>query len=63
MLNLVMTHSPRLAATLNNKRFGADVESNPAIRHRLSWLRREHAAETNAYTTRATETALRERTA
>jgi len=62
VLNLVMTHSPRLAAMANNKRWGEDAATNPAIRHRLAWLHWSRAAETNE-SAPATERALRERTA
>ena len=62
MLNLVMTHSPRVAAMANNKRWGEDAATNPAIRHRLDWLQRGHTAETSI-TALATERALRERPA
>jgi len=57
-----MTHSPRLAAMANNKRFGEDSATNPAIRHRIAWLHRGRAAETGS-TAPAIERALRERTA
>lgn len=62
MLNLVMTHSPRIAAMANNKRFGDDVMRNPAFIHRLAWLRKERTAIAPTGTA-VTEQQLRERTA
>lgn len=34
MLNQIMTHSPRMAALTNNKRFGGDVDRDPLMIHR-----------------------------
>jgi len=39
VLNLVMTHSPRLAALANGKPYGPDSERAPAVIHRMAWLR------------------------
>lgn len=36
VLNLIMTHSPRMAAMTNNKRYGEDAVKDPSIFHRLS---------------------------
>ena len=49
MLNLIMTHSPRMAAMANGKRFGEDVARDAAVMYRLAWLR------TGPRATRATE--------
>lgn len=62
MLNLVMTHSARLAAVTNNKRLGDDVMRDRALLHRLEWLRRVRTTDTSAKQP-ATDGALRERTA
>ena len=43
MLNLIITHSPRMAAMAANKRLGADVEKDLAARHRAD-LRRNGRA-------------------
>ncbi len=60
MLNLVMTHSPRLAAMATNKPLGEDLAKDPAVMHRRAWLRHSRAqASQTAHP--ATETALRER--
>ena len=40
MLNLVMTHSPRIAAMTNNKRYGEDAIKDPAVLHRMAWLQK-----------------------
>ena len=62
MLNLVMTHSSRIAAVTNNKRYGEDAVRDHSIRHRMAWLRKERL--TSELTTNpAFERALRERTA
>lgn len=57
-----MTHSPRIAAMCTNKRYGDDVSKNPALMHRLAWLKRDRdmAKPTHSHTQ---EQALRERTA
>ena len=62
MLNFVMTHSPRLAATATNKRYGPDSETDPATKHRMAWTRLKQTP--HAVTEPpAPERALRERTA
>lgn len=60
MLNLVMTHSPRLAAMSTNKPLGEDVVKNPALMHRLAWKRRSRER-TAAVEQTSPEAALRER--
>jgi hypothetical protein len=57
-----MTHSARVAAMTNNKRFGEDAERNPSVRHRMAWLRKEHSAGDLAANP-VIERALRERIA
>lgn len=62
MLNLVMTHSPRIAAMTNNKRYGEDAIKDPAVLHRMAWLRKPaKAARPAAY--HSAEQALHERIA
>lgn len=62
MLNLVITHSPRLAAMATNKPFGEDVIRNPAILHRMALRRVMRAKPASAPASSAAE-ALREQTA
>jgi hypothetical protein len=42
MLNLIMTHSPRMAAMTNNKPYGEDAVKSPATFHRLALRKRSH---------------------
>ena len=35
MLNQMMTHSPRMAALLTNKRYGEDAAKDPMMIHRM----------------------------
>ena len=63
MLNLVMTHSARLAAMTNNKRLGDDAVRDPSIRHRMAWLRKDQRKAMDLTTNPAIERALRERIA
>jgi hypothetical protein len=51
-----------MAAVLNNKRYGEDAVKNPAILHRMAWLRKGRDAAPRA-ATHTLERALRERTA
>ena len=60
MLNLVMTHSPRLAATATNKRLGEDVNTSPAMRHRLEWLRMTRKGASSVTAIHSPEPALTE---
>ena len=62
MLNLVITHSPRIAAIATGKRFGEDSMRDPALMHRLAWLRKERKPERDPEIT-PLEQPLRERTA
>jgi hypothetical protein len=62
VLNLVITHSPRIAAIATGKRFGDDSMRDPALMHRLAWLRKERKPELHIETT-PVEQPLRERTA
>ena len=62
MLNLVITHSPRIAAIATGKRFGEDSMRDPALMHRLAWLRKERKPERGPEIT-PLEQPLRERTA
>ena len=62
MLNLVMTHSPHLAAIANNKRVGDESLRSPALKHRIDWLRDRHEPNPKAAKQTA-ERAFRERTA
>ena len=62
MLNLVITHSPRIAAMATGKRFGEDSMRDPALMHRLAWLRKERKPEIRTEST-PLEQPLRERTA
>lgn len=59
MLNLVMTHSPRLAAMATNKRLGEDAAKDPMLQHRRSWMLLPRGRKASAVPT-ATEAALRE---
>lgn len=59
MLNLVMTHSPRLAAMATNKPLGEDLATRPALMHRLAWMRRTRE-QANPTVQPTTDTALRE---
>jgi len=62
MLNLMMTHSARMAAMTTNKRLGEEVLKDPAVLHKLAWLRRsKEARPANAH--HAREGSLREQTA
>ena len=61
MLNLIMTHSPRLAAITNHKRLGEETDTNHALRHRLAWLQEKRKVTNSNHI--AIEPALRERTA
>lgn len=61
MLNLIMTHSPRMAAMTTNKRYGEDAVNNPMILHRLAIrMRRDQRAQKSQS---ATAEQLREQTA
>lgn len=62
MLNLVITHSPRIAAMATGKRFGEDSMRDPALMHRLAWLRKERKPGPQI-DNKALEHQLRERTA
>ncbi|MEO8538800.1 MAG: hypothetical protein ABI577_03600 [bacterium] len=62
MLNLVMTHSPRLAAMSTNKPLGEDVVKDPAYLHRIAWSRLGREKR-QAVPSPAIEPAYRERTA
>jgi hypothetical protein len=62
MLNLMMTHSTRMAAMCTNKRLGEEVLKDPAVVHRLAWLRRSREARPST-ANHAAEGSLRERTA
>ena len=62
MLNLVITHSPRIAAIATGKRFGDDSMRDPALMHRLAWLRKERKS-VQQVANAPVEQALRERTA
>mgnify|MGYP001217478355 CR=1 FL=1 len=44
VINPIMVHSPRIAAMVNNKRFGADVEKDVMAQHRAV-LRRLRAGD------------------
>jgi hypothetical protein len=59
VLNLVMTHSPRLAAMATNRPLGEDLAKGPAHLHRLAWTRRSRLSNGQA-THPATETSFRE---
>lgn len=59
MLNLVMTHSPRLAAMATNRPLGEDMAKGPARLHQIAWMRRSRLSKGQA-THPATETSLRE---
>jgi hypothetical protein len=61
MLNLIMTHSPRMAAMTTNKRYGEDAVKNQMVLHRLAirMLRDQRADESKP----ATAEQLREQTA
>lgn len=61
MLNLIMTHSPRMAAMTNNKRFGGDEANDVTVLHRLALRRSKSAAVPTTQATTAEQ--LRERTA
>ncbi|HMO54212.1 MAG TPA: hypothetical protein PJ994_06885 [Tepidiformaceae bacterium] len=47
MLNLIATHSPRLAAMVTNRPYGEDIQRSPAILHRIALrsIKRARAAE------------------
>lgn len=60
MLNLVMTHSPRLAAMATNKPLGEDLPKDHARLHRMAWMRRPRPSQGQSATHSASETALRE---
>jgi hypothetical protein len=62
VLNLVMTHSPRLAAMANNKPLGTELSETHAWKHRLLWRQRVRTPRTAPATT-SIEGTLRERTA
>ncbi|MBK6320007.1 MAG: hypothetical protein IPF51_14785 [Dehalococcoidia bacterium] len=62
MLNLVMTHSPRIAAMATNKRFGPDLVKASARQHRIDWLRGPRASRLRNQP-RGAEPAFRGRTA
>ena len=62
MLNLAMTHSSRMAAMLNNKRYGDEAVKTPAVLHRMAWLRNDRLAAVRP-ANQNHEPALRERTA
>jgi len=62
VLNLMMTHSTRMAALCTNKRLGEEVLKDPAVVHKLAWLRRSKEARP-ANANRAAEGSLREQTA
>lgn len=62
MLNLVMTHSPRLAAMTTNKPLGEDLVKNHNYLHRLAWLQRDRA-KAAPLASHSLEQSLRERTA
>jgi hypothetical protein len=44
MLNLIMTHSPRMAAMTNNKRYGEDTVKRPALLHRMALRKPSHSS-------------------
>ncbi len=48
MLNLIMTHSPRMAAMTNNKRYAEDAMTDPRILHRLALRSAQQVAGTQA---------------
>lgn len=56
-----MTHSPRMAAMTNNKRFGEDATKDANVLHRMALRRSRPAAVPTAQATAAEQ--LRERTA
>jgi hypothetical protein len=62
VLNLIATHSPRLAAMATNRPYGEDADHNPAIVHRIALrnLQRVRIAEVTA---QAPAEALREQPA
>lgn len=60
MLNLVITHSPHLAAMAANRPFGGDLAKDPSLLHRLAWKRRSRLPE-NKVVHPSAEAALRER--
>lgn len=62
MLNLIMTESSRMAAMTTGHRLGEDAARNPAVLHRMAWLRKDRRTRV-AVETQTTEQALRERTA
>lgn len=48
VLNLIMTHSPRMAAMTNNKRYAEDAMTDPRILHRLALRSAQQVAGTQA---------------
>ncbi len=62
VLNLIATHSPRLAAMANNKPYGEDIVRNPALLHRMALSQMKRESTITAQSKAAAES-LRERTA